>query len=197
MTDMSMTQILFRDARPEDARDIAVLYRQAAGGVADVIWDGLRNVDENIVDAGARRYAREGEDFSFENCAVAEVRGRVVGLLHAYSMYVDPDMDFADIDPVLRPYADLEEDDSYYIAGMALADDYRGRGIGTKMMKLAELRAMTRGLQKLSLITFEENHASVRLYQRLGYATVDSRRICPHPFIRYGGHALLMVKELG
>ena len=196
MTDMSATQILFRDADKADARAIAALYRLAAGGVADVVWDGMKAAGEDVVEAGARRYARDDEDFSYQNCAIAECRGRPVGLLHAYPMHADPDFDPADLSPVLRPYAELEEDDSYYIAGIALESDYRGRGMGTKMLRLAELRAMTRGLAKMSLIAFEENTESVRLYERLGYRVRDSRDVVPHPYIRYDGRALLMVKEL-
>ncbi len=196
MTDMSLTQILFRDATPADVRDIATLYLMASGGVAEVIWDGLRQADEDVVDAGARRYARVGEDFSFENCAVAETRGRVMGLLHAFPMHVDPEFDPSTMDPVLRPYAELEADASYYIAGVALRAECRGRGIGTKMMKLAELRAMTRGFRRLSLIAFEENAKAVRFYERLGYRTVDRRLVKPHRFIPYSGHVLLMVKDL-
>jgi ribosomal protein S18 acetylase RimI-like enzyme len=197
MTEMSVTQILFRDAEQADAREIAALYRLAAGGVADVIWDALKEPGEDIVDAGARRYAREDADFSYQNCAIAECRGRPVGLLHAYPMQTDADFDPASVDPVLRPYAELEEDASYYIAGIALKADYRGRGMGTKMLRLAELRAMTRGLAKMSLIAFEENAESIRLYERLGYRVTDSRDIVPHPLIQYDGRALLMVKTLG
>ncbi|MCF3629686.1 GNAT family N-acetyltransferase [Thalassospiraceae bacterium LMO-SO8] len=197
MTDMSVTQILFRDAEQADAREIAALYRLAAGGVADVIWDALKEPGEDVIDAGARRYAREDADFSYQNCAIAESRGRPVGLLHAYPMHADPEIDPASVDPVLRPYAELEEDDSYYIAGIALKADYRRRGMGTKMLRLAELRAMTRGLAKMSLIAFEENTDSVRLYERLGYRVKDSRDIVPHPLIQHDGRALLMVKNLG
>ncbi len=196
MTDMSVTQILFRDADKADARAIAALYRLAAGGVADVVWDDMKAAGEDVVEAGARRYARDDEDFSYQNCAIAECRGRTVGLLHAYPMHADPEFDPEDLSPVLRPYAELEEDDSYYIAGIALESDYRGRGMGTKMLRLAELRAMTRGLAKMSLIAFEENKDSVRLYERLGYRVRDTRDVVPHPYIRYDGRALLMVKEL-
>ena len=139
MTDMSVTQMLFRDAEKSDARDIAALYRLAAGGVADVVWDGLREDDEDIIDTGARRFAREGEDFSYQNCAMAEYRGRPVGLLHAFPLQSDPNFDPAEVDPVLRPYAELEQGDSYYIGGIALKPDFRGRGMGTKMLRLAEL----------------------------------------------------------
>ena len=196
MTDMSVTQMLFRDAEKSDARDIAALYRLAAGGVADVVWDGLREDDEDIIDTGARRFAREGEDFSYQNCAMAEYRGRPVGLLHAFALQSDPNFDPAEVDPVLRPYAELEQGDSYYIGGIALKPDFRGRGMGTKMLRLAELRAMTRGFVRMSLIAFEANKKAVKLYERLGYRTTDSRDIVAHPLIEYEGRALLMVKEL-
>ena len=196
MTDMASTQILFRDAQAADAHAIAELYRMAAGGVADVAWDKLRDKDEDILDTGARRFAREGTGFSYQNCALGESRGRIVALMHAYPMQVDADFDPETVDPVLRPYTELEEAGSYYISGVAVRADLRGRGIGTKLLRMAELRAMTRGLNAVSLIAFAENKGSVRLYDRLGYKVVDSRAIVPHPAIPYGGSALLMVKEL-
>lgn len=196
MTDMATTQILFRDAQATDVHAIAELYRMAAGGVADVVWDKHRDKDEDILDAGARRFAREGTGFSYQNCALGESRGRIVALMHAYPMQTDPEFDPGTLDPVLRPYAELEEDNSYYVAGIAVRADMRRRGIGTKMLRMAELRAITRGLNSVSLIAFAENKASVRLYDRLGYKVVDSRPVVPHPCIPYGGSALLMVKEL-
>lgn len=189
-------QPTFRAGRRGDARVIAELYRMAAGGVADYIWDGLRQPGDDVLDVGERRFARDGEDFSYRNATLAERDGGVIGLLHAYPMFVDPEFDPAGIDPVLRPAAELEEDASYYIAGLALRPDCRSQGVGTALMDVAEAQARDRGLEKLSLIAFEENAGSVRLYLRLGFAITDRRALVPHPMIHYGGDALLMVKRL-
>ena len=196
MTDMSTSQILFRDAQQTDAREIAGLFRVAAGGVADVVWDGLREGKEDAVDTGARRFARDGVAFSYRNCTLVESRDRVIGMLLAYPMRAEPGTGPDEVPPVLRPYAELEADATYYIAGIAVDPDLRGRGIGTKLLRVAELRAMTRGLDAMSLIAFEENYGSIRLYERLGYRVADRRPVVPHPMIRFRGDAVLMVKDL-
>ena len=63
-------------------------------------------------------------------------------------------------------------------------------------MDLANLQAKANGTSQLSLIAFEENTGSVRLYERLGYEVVDRAPVVPHPIIKYGGDALLMTRSV-
>ena len=74
--------------------------------------------------------------------------------------------------------------------------EYRGHGLGTRLMALAERNAAARGFDRTSLIVFEENAGALRLYRRLGYAEIARARAVPHPLIRVTGDALLMVKHL-
>jgi len=142
----------------------------------------------------AARYERENTCFSYQNCTVAEVAGKVVGMLVAFPMHVDPTE--VENDPVLSPYAILEEDDSYYICGVALFPDARGQGVGSQFMRLAEEQAREKNLNKLSLIVFEQNEGAKRLYERLGYSEVAREAICPHPLIHFSVDAELMVKDI-
>lgn len=189
---MDTENLTLRPANGRDSRTIAELYQMAAGGVADYIWQDLAEDGESILDAGARRFAREGESVSFENCTMAEAAGEVAGMIHTYGVgELDPVPD--DMDPVLLPYCELEEPHSLYIMGIACRPEFRGRGIGTRLMARAEQHARNLGLGSLSLIAFEENTGSVRLYERLGFTTTARRAIVPHELIKYGGDALLMV----
>jgi ribosomal protein S18 acetylase RimI-like enzyme len=61
-------------------------------------------------------------------------------------------------------------------------------------MALANEQAKEMGFSKLSLVAFEQNTGSVRLYERLGYRVVDSAPVVPHPMIHYSGDALLMTR---
>ena len=63
-------------------------------------------------------------------------------------------------------------------------------------MELAERQCREQGLQKLSLIVFEQNAGAKRLYERLGYREIDRRKITPHPLIHFTGDAILMSKTL-
>lgn len=191
---MEEVEITLRPAVREDAPAIAALYRISSGGVADYIWQKLAEPGESPLEVGIRRYARQGTAFSYENCLIADNRGTQVGMINAFAIHepTDPAAN-AEEDPVLRPYAELEVPGSLYISGVALLPAYRGRGIGTRMIRAMHERARREGLPKLSLIAFAENQASVRLYERLGYLVVDRRPVVPHLLIRYGGEALLMV----
>ncbi|MDH5304021.1 MAG: GNAT family N-acetyltransferase [Gammaproteobacteria bacterium] len=143
---------------------------------------------------GQRRYAREGTPFSYENCKLVELQGSVVGMLVAFPMAVDEE--YEESDPILVPYSVLEEDQSYYVCGMAVDEKYRGRGIGAGLLDEAERTARQLGFQKLSLIVFEQNIGARRLYERHGYEERRRHPVVPHPLIHYIGDAILMVKKL-
>jgi len=183
-----------RPARKSDCRRIAELYRISSAGVADYIWAKLAEPGEDVLDVGRRRYEREGTRFSYENCKMVELGGSVVGMLVAFPMEVDEG--YVETDPVLAPYGALEEDQSYYVCGMAVDPEHRRKGIGRTLMAEAERTCRELGLRKLSLIVFEKNADARRLYERLGYVEKGRHPVFPHPLIHYTGDALLMVKEL-
>jgi len=188
--------VVTRPARKPDCRTIASLYSISSDGVCDYIWTTMAKPGEDIVDVGQRRYEREEGLFSFRNCTVAELNGEIIGMLVAFPMHVEPDATEKVVDPVLAPYSALEEDNSYYICGMALFPPYRGLGVGSSFLALAESHARARKLAKLSLIVFEQNEGAKRLYLRNGYVEVARHPVVPHPLIRYTGDALLMVKTI-
>ena len=190
-----MKDVKFRAAEKADCRTIASLYSISSDGVADYIWMKLAEPGENIFSVGQRRYERDNTLFSYENCTLATLDGAIVGMLVAFPMTVDETAE-PETDPVLVPYSKLEEDNSYYICGVALFPDYRNRGVGTQLMQLAETHAVAIGLDKLSLIVFEQNADAKRLYDRLGYREIAREAIVPHPFIHYSGDAILMVKTV-
>lgn len=183
-----------RPATKADCAAIARLYSISSDGVADYVWTKLAAPGEDILDVGRRRYEREDTLFSYQNCTVVDVDGRVAGMLVAFPMHVDPN--YVESDPVLAPYGALEEDNSYYICGMALFPEYRGQGIGTGLLALAEQHAREKGFSRLSLIVFEKNAGAKQLYERSGYRETKRAAVHPHPLIHYTGDALLMVKDL-
>lgn len=185
--------IEFRAAKKEESRIIAELYSISSDGVANYIWTKLAKPGEDILDVGERRYEREDSVFSYKNCTIVEVDGVIAGMMVAFPMVSDDEIDE---DPVLAPYSKLEEDNSYYICGVALYPEYRGRGIGHQFMALAKQQAMLKNLNKISLVVFENNEHALRIYKDLGYEEVKREKIVKHPMIQHTGDAVLMVKTL-
>jgi len=60
--------------------------------------------------------------------------------------------------------------------GMAVAREWRGRGIGSALLAAAIERARERGLHKLSLGVFAHNAAAIALYRKFGFVE-EGRRV--------------------
>jgi ribosomal protein S18 acetylase RimI-like enzyme len=199
-----MTDIVYRDATPDDARKIAELIAISSDGVAFIEWQ--RAAEQRgrgeALDIGTETYTNSEGCYSYSNCTMAEVNNEVAGILLAFAMPEDCPPRSQKLRPkandtnVFAPYMYLEEPGSWYICGVAAFRQYRGMGIGQHFMQLAEQQARQHGYRKLSLVAFEQNARVVTWYQRLGYQVVDQAPIVPHPLIPYSGQALLMVKSL-
>ena len=184
-----------RPARPEDCKDIAKLFLISSDGLAEYIWSGLAEPGADLAVVGAQRYARAGVPFSYEKCLLAVSGEEVLGMLHSFPM---PPRDEEDLeeDPVLRPYAELEDAGSLYVSSVALYPEYRGNGIGTLLLAAADEEARRQELPRVSLICFEKNEGAMRLYRRFGYREIDRRPLVPHPCLHYDeGDAVLLAKD--
>ena len=197
MSGGTLDKIVFRPARRDESRTIAMLFSVASDGVADYVWTKCAKPGEDILDAGERRYSGESSPFSYRNCIVAESGGKIAGMMVAFPMDRPDDPGTSgETDPVLAPYGRLEQYNSYYISGMAIFPEHRGMGIGTKFLEIAEEKAARYNLPQLSLIVFEDNEGALRLYRHRGFYEIMRETVVPHPLIKYSGQALLMVKDV-
>ena len=133
--------------------------------------------------------------FSYEKCLLAVSGEQVLGMLHSFAM---PPRNEGEVeeDPVLRPYAELEDAGSLYVSAVALYPQYRGNGIGTLLLAAADEEARRQELPRVSLICFEMNEGAMRLYRRFGYREIDRRALVPHPCLHYEeGDAVLLAKD--
>lgn len=196
---MAANDITFRPATRKDVRVIAELFQISSEGVADYVWSTLAEEPEyqglELLDIGAKRYEREGVNFSYQNCDLAEIDDEPVGMLHAYPMGNKVGVVPEGADPVLKPYMELEEPNSLYISGLAMFNKFRGQGVGTRLLDFAYKRARAESLKKISLICFAENEGACRLYKREGFKDRARRAVVPHPLIKHSGEAVLMVRE--
>ena len=191
-----MSQVTIRPAKREDSRTIAELFLISSDGLAEYIWSKVAEAGESPLEAGARRYARDGVAFSYQNCVLAEDDGTVIGMAHSFAMDADPGAE-PEADPVLRPYAELEDYGSLYLSGVAVFTEHRGRGIGTRLMAAVDERARALSRPRVSLLCFERNEGAMRLYRRLGFKELARRPVVPHPLLHYPeGDAVLLAKAI-
>jgi ribosomal protein S18 acetylase RimI-like enzyme len=187
-----MREIEIRPAGTNDCTEIARLFLISSDGLAEYIWSRFAEPGETAEQAGARRYARVGVPFSFENCSMATDGQRVVGMVHSFPMDLDPDS-VPESDPVLRPYSELEDYGSLYVSGIAVHEDWRNRGIGRILMQATKARARQLMRPRLSLICIDRNQSAMRFYKRLGFRELARRAIIPHKTFHYSeGDAVLL-----
>jgi len=191
-----MTTLVLRPARKDESGLIAELFEMSSDGVASYVWSTLQADYPGLppLEIGRRRYERENTAFSYQNCLMAENHIRVLGMMHAYPVppQTEPEPDPQPVDPVLKPYAELEAPGTLYIAAIAVWPDCRGQGVGARFLAAARERARALALRELSLLCFAGNTGARRLYERAGFVVADWRPVVPHPMIRHTGDVLLM-----
>jgi ribosomal protein S18 acetylase RimI-like enzyme len=180
-----------RPAGRDDARRIAELYRVAADGVVDYKWGGLATAGESVLDVGERLFARTDEKYSWQNSVLAVHEGAVAGLCHRYSVAQDLEPPPDDIDPVMRPFAELDDSGSLYIASISVDPAYRRAGLARELLRLAFGHARDCGLPRVSALVFDGNAASRALFEGFGCRVIDQREVPPHPIIKRSGKVLL------
>ncbi len=67
---------------------------------------------------------------------------------------------------------DREHDPHAYIYGFRVRPQFRGRGIGSRLLLQAENDLIQRGFKRITLNVARDNPAARRLYERFGYQVV-------------------------
>lgn len=150
------------DLRPvtlDDLEALIDLYLDTARHHAAIDPEGFRVPDRSAVAERLRRRV-EGQDDQAAYVA-ALVDGRIVG---SATMFVDDPPHPGSMERPLR-VAEF---------GVSVAEAWRGRGIGTALIRHLEAWAVAHGAERLILNVSEANPEAIRLYHALGY--VESGR---------------------
>ena len=194
---MKRSEPRIRPAGQDDASALARLINLAGEGIPLWLWRRDAASDEEAFAIGAQRAARDSGGFSYTNAHVAEVDGQVAAMLLGYRLPDPYDIDDLDEAPeVVRPLIELESQapGSWYLNAIATFENFRGRGVGSRLMSLALERARESGATELSLIVAQENQGAFRLYQREGYTPGESRPVIPFPGCSFSGDWVLMTR---
>jgi phosphinothricin acetyltransferase len=141
-----MEEIGLRDATAADVPRIRSIHNQ---GIEDRV--ATLDVDPHTLDEQIAWFRRHGPRHPV---IVAESAGEIIGWasLNQFSAR-----------PAYRFVADL----SVYIDRQ-----WRGKGVGTLLLREIEARAHALGYHKIVLAAFPFNQAGMRLYERFGFRTV-------------------------
>jgi ribosomal protein S18 acetylase RimI-like enzyme len=76
--------------------------------------------------------------------------------------------------------------DHLLVRDVAVDPAAQGKGLGTRLMRFAELRAAELGLAELRLFTNEAMTESIRFYERLGYRELERLQQDGYRRVLYG-----------
>ena len=78
---------------------------------------------------------------------------------------------------------------------LAVFDEHRGQGIGTRLLSFADGVASDLSLKGLSIIVSDGNSGARRLYESCGYRLVAQRQMVKEDWASDGRNWLLLTKE--
>lgn len=162
--------IIIRNADSADITLVANVVCMALGEeLAEKLCGGLGiSLMEQVV-------ASKDTVYSYKNTLVAELKGQTVGALVGYDgakMWELRKPTFEMIQKATGETPELEEETSpgeFYIDSLAVLPDYRGMGIGTKLVLEASKRAFRSGFERVALLVDTDNHSTEILYKSLGF----------------------------
>lgn len=194
------TEVTFRPATKLDASDIALLTNVATHGLVSDLWGSGKDAvgTHSPIEAGRLSVLRDGDDFSWRNATMAESKGEIAGMLLGAR---EPDEAPAipdDLPDFLLPFDELRAEvglGTWYVSMLGVHVAWRGSGIGSKLLELADAKRVETGSRGLSLVVEDANAGARRLYERHGYAVRATRPIVKFPSGQPDGTEwLLMVK---
>ena len=187
-----------RPATTDDAGLLAELIDLAGEGLPSYLWAAIAEPGESVWDVGARRAKRQEGGFSYRNAWVIEADGKVAGSLIGYPLSKAPEAIGPDTPAMFVPLLELENiaAGSWYINVVAVFPGLQGRGLGSRLLEVAEDRALSQGCRQTSLIVFDRNEGARGLYERHGYRVIARRPIVKENWRCESDESLLMVKNL-
>ena len=161
--------VTIRLATPEDEPELVVIQHSSAIHHATI--DPDRWQASTLEEAAAARRFWHGQSPRSEGIVAVAPDGRLVGMIELW-LKRPRDLHGARIP---RVKVDL---------GLAVAPEWRGRGVGTALLAAAEDWAMAHGAERMVLDLDVHNTGAQRLYERVGFeveAIAMDKAITPEP----------------
>jgi ribosomal protein S18 acetylase RimI-like enzyme len=175
-----MDDIIIRKGRTEDAQDFSQLILLSATTFFPLIF--ASNTDEIM----RNLFQQPGNLFSFEHSYFIEVNGKIAGMALGYN-WEQKRREGLNTGLLLVKYLKwsfftrifylLKAQDivgklaknEYFLSNIAVYLEFRGFGVGTKLLSVIERESEKTDASKIVLDVETNNKRAIKLYERLGY----------------------------
>lgn len=175
---------------------MAELVNIAGDGLPLYLWAETARPGQSAWDVGRERARRGTGGFAYRNTVIREKDGKIAACLIGYPLADSPEPVDEDVPAMLVPLLELEGivPGTWYVNVLAAYPEYRGQGLGTELLAIAETLAKDAKCRGLSLIVSDSNTGARRLYERHGYAEFATRPIIKEDWQHTGENWVLLSK---
>lgn len=201
MADSGLTDkdVSIRPAMPDDAPEMAQLIDMAGGGVYEFLLDGLvpgLTAAEMLVPG----LAGTSGSFSHRHSGVAEAKGRIVGVVHAYPVDWIKTQDYTGLPPDrlahMAAFNETQDWGSYFLSALAVDPSWRRRGIAGRLLDWVYGRARSGGFDRVTLHVWADNTGAQHLYVKEGFQEIARADVPWHERLPHRGGSVLMRRSV-
>lgn len=169
----------------------------AGEGLPTYFWSQMAEAGQSPIEIGRARAMREEGAFSYRNASIADIGGAAAGILIGYT--IDGPVDLSklnELHEIARPLVRLEAKapGHWYVNALAVYPEFRGRGVGTKLLDKADALGRASAPNGMTIIVASENVGARRLYERAGYRQKATEPLVAYPGFKRGGEWVLLTK---
>lgn len=193
--------IQYRAGKKAECHKISEMIYASSDGVVEFLFHDLV-ADMSPIQLVSHNLANDDEPHSYKNTIIATEAHELVGMALSYpSSYHTITAEMREFFPTdrlqhLEDFYASRVDDSWFLDTLYVAEGYRKRGIGSKLLSLVEERAAQEGFKAVSLIVFAGNESAVRMYRNIGFDVVRKIKLERNRLIKHSGGCLLMEHRL-
>ena len=170
-----------RKAKISDSKYIAPILLLA---MEDIIYKFLEKEDY----ASAKDFLqyfieRENNQYSYQNCFVAEENNEIIGAVNIYKggdieKLRNPIIEYVrkNYNPEFDPEFETC-DGEYYIDSLGVNPNHQGKGIGSKLLHFVIEKYVNQNHETLGLLVEEGNPLAKNLYLKLGFKVVGEKSL--------------------
>lgn len=194
---MSQDDTIVRRAVPADAPAIASLVNMASEGIAHYVWDLMAAPGQGPWEVGKEQVLSDSPPFTHRNALVVAADEDVVACMISFPTKSESH-DTEALPPIVVPLLELEAEatGSWFVNFLAVIPSHRGRGLGERLLAVADENARREKLRGCSLVVSDTNSGALRLYRRCGYREEARREMIKQDWPGEGREWLLMHKPL-
>lgn len=188
-----LAEVPIRAATTDDIPMLLSMINTAGAGFPMEVWRMACRDGQNPWDKGRELMLDERADIYYGHSWIAQTPSGGLGGLVLYIPPKSNDPGSDEVTACFKPLKELEDEaeGTAHVSYLCTLDNWRGRGIGSALLRFAESR---RGPKGMSVIVASSNSGARALYRRFGYIETSRRPMVMPDGRTLGDEWILMFK---